>query len=170
MFSVPKSGVNKWRLIIDLRPLNKHYKEHKLTYETIKHLKNLRRAGDRTVSFDLTHGYYTLGIREEDTNSFTVNYRGTQYRPASMLMGSKCSRYYFCRLTEVFIRHLREPMPNPTGHNPRMYTNHQLMRPRPSRRYLRNSRWRGARLLPYIFFLPTSETQLYRSATASCPT
>jgi hypothetical protein len=31
------------------------------------------------VSFDLADGYYTLGIREEDRDFFTVNYRGTLY-------------------------------------------------------------------------------------------
>jgi hypothetical protein len=66
-------------------------------------------------------------------------------------MGWECSSYYFCRLTEVFIRYLREPLPNSTEHTARMSTSKQLTRPRPySRRYLRNSRWKGARLLPYM--------------------
>jgi hypothetical protein len=125
MFLVPKPGENKWRLIIDLRPMNKYCKDHKLTYETLKHLKNLTRAGEWMVSFDLADGYYTLGIREEDRDFFTVNYRGTLYILAGLPMGWKCSSYYFCRLTEVFIRHLREPLPNPTGHTPRLATNQQ---------------------------------------------
>jgi hypothetical protein len=61
MCFVPKPGENKWRLIIYLRPLNKYCKESKLTYETLKHLKNLTRTGDKMVSFDLTDGYYTIG-------------------------------------------------------------------------------------------------------------
>jgi hypothetical protein len=79
MFLVPKPGENKWQLIINLRPMNKYCKEHKLTYETLKHLKNLTRTGDWMISFDLIDGYYTLGIREEDKDFFTVNYRGTLY-------------------------------------------------------------------------------------------
>jgi hypothetical protein len=119
---VPKPGENKWRLIINLRPVNKYCTDHKLTYETLKHLKNLTRAGDRMVSFDLADGYYTLGIREKDIDLFTVNYRGTLYRLAGLPMCWMCSNYYFCRLSEVFIRHLREPLPNPTGHNSRLAT------------------------------------------------
>jgi hypothetical protein len=46
MFFVPKPGEKSWRLIIDLRPLNKYCKDHRLTYKTLKHLKNLTRAGD----------------------------------------------------------------------------------------------------------------------------
>jgi hypothetical protein len=57
------------------------------------HLKKLTRAGDKIVSFDLMDGYYTLGIREEDINFFTVNYRGTRYRLAGIPMGWKCSNY-----------------------------------------------------------------------------
>jgi hypothetical protein len=102
------------------------------------------------VSFDLTEGYYTLGIREEDADFFTVNYRGTLYRLAGLPMAWKCSIYYFCRLTEVFIRYLRDPLPNPTGHTPRTSTSQKPTRPKPSRRYLRNSLWRGAKLLPYM--------------------
>jgi hypothetical protein len=53
MLLVPKPGENKWRLIIDLFPLNMNCKEHKLTYDALKHLKNLTRASDWMVSFDL---------------------------------------------------------------------------------------------------------------------
>jgi hypothetical protein len=75
------------------------------------------------VSFDLADGYCTLGIREEDKDFFTINHRGTLYILAGLPMGWKCNNYYFCRLTEVFIRHLREPMPNPSGHTPWLATN-----------------------------------------------
>jgi hypothetical protein len=51
------------------------------------HLKNLTRTGDKMVSFDLTDGYYTLGIREEERDFLTVNYRGTQYRLTGLPMG-----------------------------------------------------------------------------------
>jgi hypothetical protein len=45
MISVPKPCENKWQLIIDPHPLNKYGKEQKFTYETLKHLKSLTRAG-----------------------------------------------------------------------------------------------------------------------------
>jgi hypothetical protein len=80
-FLIPKPGKNIWGLIIDFRPLNKYCKGHKVAYETpIKHLNNLTRTGEWICSFDLTDGYYWLGIREEDRDFFTLNYRGTLYR------------------------------------------------------------------------------------------
>jgi hypothetical protein len=36
------------------------------------------------VSFDLADGYYTLGIREEERDFFTVDYRGTMYKLAGL--------------------------------------------------------------------------------------
>jgi hypothetical protein len=39
--------------------------------------------------FDLTDGYYTLGIREDRIDFFTVNYRGTLHRLAGLPMGWK---------------------------------------------------------------------------------
>jgi hypothetical protein len=106
-----------------------------------------------------THLAYTGGL-EEDRDFFRVNYRGIMYGLAGLpAMGWKCINYYFCRLTEVFIRHLREPLSDPTGPSPRECTTRSPTRPRPSRPYLRNSRWRGARLLPYMddfLFLPTT--------------
>jgi hypothetical protein len=123
------------------------------------------------VSFDLADGYYTLGIREEDSYFFTVNHHGTLYRLAGLPMGWKCISYYFCRLTEVFIRHLREPLPNPTAHTPRLTTKQQPTRPTPSRRYLLNSRWRGARLLPYIddfFFADNKDAALQLRDRVAC--
>jgi hypothetical protein len=123
------------------------------------------------VFFDLADGYYTLGIRE-DIDFFAVNYRGTLYKLAGLPIGWKCSSYYFCRLTEVFIRHLREPLPNPTGHNPGLATNQQPTRATPSRRYLRNSRWRGARLLPYmddfLFFADIRDAALQLRDRVAC--
>ena len=76
MFLVTKRGVNKWRLIIDLRELNSYCAELNMSCETLKHLRHMSRPCDYFVSLDLTDDYYTLGIREEDRDFFTGNYRG----------------------------------------------------------------------------------------------
>jgi hypothetical protein len=82
-----------------------------MTCETLKHLCHLSRPGDYFVSLDLTDGYYTLGIREEDRDYFTVNYRGNMCRLACLPMGWSGSAYYFCKLTQVFTNHLRRAPP-----------------------------------------------------------
>jgi hypothetical protein len=148
MFLVPMPGHNHWRLIVDLRELNRYYSAFNMTCEALKHLRHLSRPGDYFLCLDLTDGNYTLGIREEDRDYFTVNYRRTMWRLACLPMGWSCSAYYFCKLTHVFTNYLRRPppptaAPHPTGG-------------RPTKRFLRNARWRGTRLLPGMddfFFL-----------------
>eukprot|EP00873_Tetraselmis_striata_P037033 jgi/Tetstr1/457297/TSEL_043902.t1 len=144
MFLVPKPGTNKWRLIIDLRELNKWCKTFTMSYETLKHLRHLARAGDWFVSMDLADGYYALGIREEDRDFFTVNYRGELWRLACLPMGWTGSSYYFCKLTAAFTDYLRTPLKRRDPALPPTAPS------KPTRRFLRNTRWRGERLLPYM--------------------
>jgi hypothetical protein len=136
MFLVPKPGVNKWRLIIDLRELKSYCTEFNMSCETLKHLRHMSRLGDYFVSLDFADGYYTLSIREADHDFFlTVNYRGELWRLACLPMG-------WLKLTQTFTNYLRSA---PTPLTTKTATPYK-----PSRHFLRNIRWRGARLLPYI--------------------
>jgi hypothetical protein len=142
MFLVPKPGVNKWRLIIDLRELNNYCAEFNMSCETLKHPRHMSRQGDYFVSLDLTDGYSTLGIREEDRDFFTVNYRGELWRLACLPMGWSGSAYYFCKFMQTFTNYLRRAPTPLTAKTATPY--------KPSIRFLRNVRWRGVRLLPYM--------------------
>jgi hypothetical protein len=105
-------------------------------------IHHLSRPGDYFVSLDLTDGYYTLGIMEEDRDYFTVNYRGSLWRLACLPMGWSGSAYYLCKLAHVFTNYLRRPPPPTPTTTPTSG--------RPSKRFLRHARWRGTRLLPYM--------------------
>jgi hypothetical protein len=142
MFLVPKPVDNKWRLIIDLRELNNYCAEFNLSCETPKHLRHMSRPGDYFDSLDLADRYYTLGIQEEDRDFFTVNYRGELWRLACLPMGWSGSAHHFCKLTETFTNYLQWPATPPTA---KTTTSHK-----PSRRFLRNIRWRGIRLQVFM--------------------
>jgi hypothetical protein len=65
-----------------------------MSCKTLKHLRHLARPCDYFVSLNLTDGYYTLGIREEDRDFFIVNYRGELWRLIAFLpMGWSGSAY-----------------------------------------------------------------------------
>ena len=166
MFLVPKPGVNRWRVIIDLRHLNKYCKNFNLKLETLKRLRYLGRKNDWMFSFDLADGYYALGIAEEhrDFFSFALRSDGELWsetaignerivRLAGLPMGWCLSPWYFVQLMQVVVRHLRSPL-----------CSRAQARRRPSRRYLRNQRWKGARMLPfmddYLFMCGTREEAL----------
>ena len=166
MFLVPKPGENRWRVIIDLRHLNNYCKNFGLKLETLKRLRYLGRKNDWMFSFDLADGYYALGIAQEhrDYFSFALRNAGVLHtdttqdserivRLAGLPMGWCLSPWFFVQLMQVVVRHLRAPL----------CTRAQARR-QPSRRYLRNQRWKGARMLPfmddYLFLCSTREEAL----------
>eukprot|EP00873_Tetraselmis_striata_P044281 jgi/Tetstr1/464545/TSEL_009302.t1 len=141
LFLVPKPGTNKWRLIIDLRPLNRYCETRDLSFETLSHLRNLARPGDYMLQMDMQDGFYAVGIAPEDRDFFTVDYRGTLYRLAGLPMGWSLSPYYFCQFTNVLTRALRRNPAEADG------------TPIPRRRF-------GLRMLPYMDdFLFLARTQ-----------
>eukprot|EP00873_Tetraselmis_striata_P021425 jgi/Tetstr1/441689/TSEL_029913.t1 len=141
MFLVPKHGTNKWRLIIDLRPLNRYCETRDLSFESLSHLRNLARLGDYMLQMDLQDGFYAVGVAHEDKDFFTVDYRGTLYRLAGLPMGWSLSPYYFCQFTNVLTRALRRNPAEADG------------TPIPRRRF-------GLRMLPYMDdFLFLARTQ-----------
>eukprot|EP00873_Tetraselmis_striata_P015540 jgi/Tetstr1/435804/TSEL_024693.t1 len=59
-------------------------------------------------------------------------------------MGWTGSSYYFCKLTAAFTDFLRTPLKRRDPALPPTAPS------KPTRRFLRNTRWRGERLLPYM--------------------
>jgi hypothetical protein len=154
MFLVPKGDT--WRLIIDLRHLNKFCKDFSVKYETLKKLRHMAKQNDWCFSLDLLNEYDAVGIREQDRDFFTVNYRGRLLRLACLPMGWNASPYVFCMSTRAMIRYLRSPllaMGNPKT---------------PSKKNLRGRKWKGLKLLPFlddycIFFYQKQGTSSHRS-------
>lgn len=136
-FLVPK-GEGKWRLVFDLRHLNKHCADFSMKFETLKRLRYLTRRNDFMFSFDLQDGYYSLGIAEADRDYFTVDIQGTLYRFAALPMGWNASPYYFCTLMDQMVRYLRCPrmqMTPVTNWKPQV---------------LKGVKWQGVKILPFV--------------------
>jgi hypothetical protein len=148
LFLVAKPGNNQWRFIIDLRHMNKFCVKIRLRMESLQGVRHLTRKGDYMFSFDLKDGFYALGIVPEQREFLTVNVRGQLYRLAGLPMGWSLSLYHFCAFTDTFLRHLRQP--DPGGFTTHQGRPTQLDNDRPSKRFLRHTRWRGAEILPYV--------------------
>jgi hypothetical protein len=99
-------------------------------------------------SFDLKDGFYALGIVPKQRDFLTVNVRGQLYRLAGLPMGWSLSPYHFCAFTDTFVRLLRQP--DPGGFTTHRGRPTQPDGDRPSKRFLRHTRWRGAKILPYV--------------------
>lgn len=136
-FLVPK-GEGKWRLVFDLRHLNKHCADFSMQFETLKKLRHLSRKNDFMFSFDLQDGYYSLGIAEQDRDYFTVDIQGTLYRFAALPMGWNASPYHFCTLMDQMVRYLRCPNMQTTSSS--------YWKPLA----LKGVKWKGVKILPFV--------------------
>jgi hypothetical protein len=154
VFLVQKQGNNQRRLICDLRPLNKYCVRKRLKMETLVGVTYLTRKVDYMFSFDLQDGLYALRINPADRDCFTVKVRGQLYGLACQPMGWSLSPFYFCEMTLTFVNFLRA-----------MDREHPIA-PQESctKAYLRRTRWRGAKILPYVddylLFASTEEEAL----------
>ena len=64
-YEMDEQGRRKFRLIIDLRPLNLYCREFRTRFETLASLGSVIQDGETVafVSFDLTDGYFCLARR-----------------------------------------------------------------------------------------------------------
>jgi hypothetical protein len=163
LFLVQKPGVNHWRLICDLRPLNKFCVRMQLKMKTLLGVTHLIRKGGYMFSFDLQDGFYALGINPTDRDYFTVNVLEQLYRLAGLPMGWSLPPFHFCKMTLTFVNFLRAPDPE-----------HPIAPQNTcTKTYLGRTRLRGARILPYV-----DDILLFASTTgrgahlmpAPCPT
>ena len=108
-FLVPKPVGAGWRLIVDLREMNKVCKARKMTMEIMRSLRLIAKPGNQWVSFDLKDGFYSLAIALMDGEAFTINLDGKLLQFCALPMGWSLSPFVFQKLTEVFTNHLRDP-------------------------------------------------------------
>ena len=66
----------RYRLVFDLRHLNKFVREMSLSMETLKRLRLLAQKADHMVSFDVKDGFYHVGLYEADRRFFQVAIAG----------------------------------------------------------------------------------------------
>jgi hypothetical protein len=117
----------------------------RLQTKTILGVKHVSNKGDYMFRFALHDGFYALGINPVDREYLTVNIHGQLYRLESVPMGWSLSPFYFCKMTITFDKLLHSLDP-------------ELPCPKPGhcrKTYLIRTRWRGARMLPYVDDLTT---------------
>ena len=102
MFLVPKKD-GGWRLVVDLRHVNKHCEEFKCAYETLKNLRHLAREEDYMFSWDVADGFYHLSVHESERKYFTFRIGDRLMRCACLPMGWRASPYYFTKFMRVMV-------------------------------------------------------------------
>jgi len=111
----PPGAPPKWRLVVDLRELNRYCRGVGCEYETLRRLQRLARRGDWMISFDLQDGYHAIGIHPDHRRYFTFSLPGLDgvpryYQCAALPFGWNLSPYVFTKTMRVMVRRLRAPL------------------------------------------------------------
>ncbi len=145
-FLIPKSAGTGWRLIVDLKEINKACHTRKMKMETLRSLRLIAQPGDHWVSFDLKDGFYSLAIAPQDREAFTVNLDGKLLQFCALPMGWSLIPFVFQKLKEVFTNHLQDPESSTSSPGGQQALGPKALKPWRRRR----RRLTRARLLPFV--------------------
>ena len=97
IFAVPKPN-GKWRVVINLKPLNEHVLKESFRMETAKDVRSLLKPGDFAAVIDLTDAYYTVKLHEDSRRFCRFIVDGQIYEYIALPMGLTCSARVFTRV------------------------------------------------------------------------
>jgi len=106
LFLVKKSAPNSWRLVADLRGVNKMCMDDKFQLPNLNYL--LDKVGDDTLFTvsDLSAAFSQVPYSEQSKPITAFTYRGSRYNYARMIMGHKNSSSGFTRMmTQLLINY-----------------------------------------------------------------
>ena len=107
-FLVPKSSGSGWRLVVNLRVINKVCRTRWMGIETLVSLRLIAKPSDHWVSFELKDGFHSLAIAPQAKEVFAINLDGKLLQFCALPMVWSLSRFVFEKLTKVFTDQLRD--------------------------------------------------------------
>ena len=102
-------GRKKFRLVIDLRKVNRHLRKLGLRYERLKDFGHLLHRDDWMIGFDIKNAYHHLRILEAHRQFLQFRIAGELFECVALPFGLSASPYCFTHLMCVVVRFLRNP-------------------------------------------------------------
>lgn len=103
----PKAGPKRFRLVVNMRRLNRHLTSRAVKYEGIKVARKLLKKGWWMGSFDLKEGYFHAAIRRRDCKWLGIRWRGRWYRYTVLPFGLSHSPFVFTKLMRPLVERWR---------------------------------------------------------------
>lgn len=97
-----------FRLIVDLRFVNKHIASTTCKYEGLSQLEHVLRPADFMVSFDLKSGYYHVPIHRSHVRYITTELAGTLVSFQALPFGLSTAPRVFTKVMRPFVAALRK--------------------------------------------------------------
>ena len=107
MQAVPKKN-NKFRLVVDCRPVNIHIDTPKFSQEGISVVSEIIEKDDKMITIDLESGFYHVEIHPEFRKFLGFMWKGKYYVWKRMPFGVSCAPYFFNKILKPVINFLRE--------------------------------------------------------------
>ena len=108
LFSVPKKGTDKRRVILDLSTLNRYIVCPRFKMTTVEQVRQILPVGAWTISLDLKEAYYHVPIHPNFRKFLGFCIGGQKYRFKALPFGLNIAPGVFTRLTNVVVALLRE--------------------------------------------------------------
>jgi hypothetical protein len=95
---VPKRITDKFRLIINMRYVNKHLGKKAFKFEGLKNLADMAERGDYAVSYDLMSGYYHGGLFQASRTYVGFKWGGKYYVYNCLSFGLSTAPWVFSKV------------------------------------------------------------------------
>lgn len=105
IFVVPKKD-NKWRMILNLKSLNKDVEYHHFKMETMRNALDLVRKDCFFCSLDLKDAYFSVHVMETSQKFLKFSWRGQLYAFTAFPNGLACCPRLFTKLLKPVMAHL----------------------------------------------------------------
>lgn len=104
---VPKAGAKRFRLVVDMRRLNKYMPDLKCKMEGLGHIIRMAGRGWWAISFDMEAGYHHFKILPEHRRFLGIFWKGNWYHYNVLPFGMKSSPWWFTKIIRVVIKRWR---------------------------------------------------------------
>ena len=104
---VPKPRTDKFRLTVNMRFVNRHLGKKAFKFEGLKDLADLAERGDHAVSYDLTSGYYHVGLHPRSRTYVGFKWQGRYYVYNCLPFGLSTAPWVFSKVMRELVMYWR---------------------------------------------------------------
>ena len=105
--SMALKGSGKYRLCLDLRPLNVHLRRLRLRMETLRRIRHMFRRHDFLLTVDIVSAYHNFVVHPEHQRYCGFSWGGEFFVYCALSFGSSAAPAIFQGLMNAIARHLR---------------------------------------------------------------